>query len=302
VEKLSQEAYRTALESLPTGVYLVDRERRILLWSAGAEDITGYLRHEVLGRSCREDLLLHCDDTHACLCGGTACHLQQTMQDGRPRAADLVLLHKDGRRVPVSVSAVPLRDEQGAIIGAVECFHKRPVFPTADPLLRQLIQGAAVDVLTGLPDRDATEARVHDYLEGFATSAVPFGVVSISIDSADKIRHKDGCNALRAVLHATGQTLASVVGPNDMVGSWSEGRYLAVLTGCSESALLRAAGMMKRLVELTGIPWWGGRLTVQVSMGGAVVQTGDTARSLVARAEAALQSSLAQAESNIVVV
>ena len=284
MEKLSQEAYRTALESLPTGVYLVDRERRILLWSAGAEDITGYLRQEVIGRSCREDLLMHCDETHACLCG-VACPLEQTMHDGRPRSADVVLLHKDGRRVPVSVNAVPLRDESGAIVGAIETFHKRPIYPTADPILREVSHCAPVDVLTGLPDRPATEGRLRTYLRDYADSQVPFGAIGIAVDSVEEIRHSDGCNALRAVLHATGQTLVSAVGPNDMVGTWSEGRFLAVLTGCTESNLVRAAGMMRRLVELEAIPWWGNRITVRVRMGCAMVQPGDTEEMLVERAE-----------------
>ena len=284
MEKLSQETYRTALESLPTGAYLVDRERRILLWSAGAEDITGYLRQEVIGRSCGEGLLMHCDETHACVCG-IACPLQQTMHDGRPRSADLVLLHKDGRRVPVSANAVPLRDESGVIVGAIETFHKRPIFPTADPILRQLGQCVPVDPLTGLPDRQATEGRLRSYLRDYPTSQVPFGAISIVVDSVEEIRHSEGCNAVRAALHATGQTLLSTVGPNDMVGTWSDGRFVAVLTGCTESNLLRAAAMMKRLVELEAIPWWGNRFTLRVSMGCAMMQPGDTEETLVGRAE-----------------
>ncbi len=38
---LHQDLYRTVLENLPTGVYVVDRERRILFWNDGAEQITG---------------------------------------------------------------------------------------------------------------------------------------------------------------------------------------------------------------------------------------------------------------------
>jgi len=41
---LDQDVYRAVLESLATGVYLIDRERRILFWNHAAEQITGYLR------------------------------------------------------------------------------------------------------------------------------------------------------------------------------------------------------------------------------------------------------------------
>jgi len=49
-EALSPTHYRIVLESLPNGVYVVDTERRILFWNDGAEQITGYLRQDVIGR------------------------------------------------------------------------------------------------------------------------------------------------------------------------------------------------------------------------------------------------------------
>lgn len=288
MEILSPEAYREILEALPTGVYLVDRERRILLWSRGAEELTGYLRQEVIGRSCRDDLLMHCDDANTLLCG-TACPLQQTMHDGRLRTAEMFLLHKDGRRTPVTVRAVPLRNEHGSIIGAIECFEKRAVWPTADPLFRQLSRSAALDSTTGLPDRRSTEERLQAYLQTYERSSVPFGVLAVEVDRLDGLGHADGRNAVGAVLSATGKTIAGTLGPNDMIGCWSAGGFAVVITGCDLAALNRAADGIKGLVRMEGVPWWGGRLIVQVSIGSAVVQPGDTPEALIARAEAALE-------------
>ena len=104
--QLTEEIFRALLESLPTGVYLVDRERRILFWNDGAERITGYHRQEVIGRFCHNDILMHCDQEERLLCGA-GCPLLQTVQDGQPREADVFLRHKDGQRVPVRVRAVP---------------------------------------------------------------------------------------------------------------------------------------------------------------------------------------------------
>ncbi|MEI9974569.1 MAG: PAS domain-containing protein [Ignavibacteriota bacterium] len=127
VTELSHDAYRAALEALPTGVYLVDHERRILLWSRGAEELTGYRAAEVVGRCYRDDLLIHGDESARGLDGGDD-GLQQTMHDGVPRTADMFLLHKDGYRVPVRVHAAPLHDSLGAIVGAIGCFDRRHPF------------------------------------------------------------------------------------------------------------------------------------------------------------------------------
>lgn len=56
------EICRNILESLPTGVCVIDLQKKIVFWSDGAERITGHLRHEVIGHSCVGEALLHCDD------------------------------------------------------------------------------------------------------------------------------------------------------------------------------------------------------------------------------------------------
>jgi len=52
------EIFRAALESLQTGVCVVDHDRKISYWNDGAEKITGYLRQDVLGRFCGDILLI----------------------------------------------------------------------------------------------------------------------------------------------------------------------------------------------------------------------------------------------------
>src|SRR3954467_9380828 len=59
------EICRDILESLLTGVCVIDLQKRIVYWSAGAERIPGHSRHEVIGRCCVGQALLHCDQTVA---------------------------------------------------------------------------------------------------------------------------------------------------------------------------------------------------------------------------------------------
>lgn len=277
--ELNQEVYRVVLESLPTGVYLVDRDRRILFWNEGAEEITGYLRQEVIGRHCHDNLLMHCDENNALLCG-VACPLLETMHDGQPREADVFLRHKDGQRVPVRVRSVPIRDEDGQITGAAECFDEREVLAPADT------------GVTDLPDRTAMLTRLAAALEDFKATQAAFGVLSIVIDDLDRLRHVDGRNAVKAILDVTARTLSRNLGTHDTIGRWSEERFVAIIASCSGATLLRSASQLKRLVSLEGVSWWGDRLSVTLSMGGTIARAGDTPESLVSRAEEALQSSL----------
>lgn len=42
------------LENLPIGIYVLDKEQRVRFWNRGAEQITGYLAHEILGHVGRD--------------------------------------------------------------------------------------------------------------------------------------------------------------------------------------------------------------------------------------------------------
>ena len=117
-------AFHEALfDDVPVGAYYVDLRRTILRWNSAAEAITGLPAEDVLGRRCMASTLAHTGQDGAPLCSG-ACPLVHAMADGRRRQATILLRHRDGHRVTVSVDAIPVR-RGGKVVGAVELF--RPV-------------------------------------------------------------------------------------------------------------------------------------------------------------------------------
>jgi PAS domain S-box-containing protein len=94
--------YQDLLDQISDGVYFVTPQRRITYWNAGAERLTGYNAHEVLGRSCAEGILRHVDNAGQQLCL-RGCPLAAVMEDGKSREALVYLQHKDGHCVPVMV-------------------------------------------------------------------------------------------------------------------------------------------------------------------------------------------------------
>src|ERR1022692_586604 len=109
------------LDSLHDGVYFVDRERKILYWNKGAELLTGFSASEVVGRSCFDNILMHVSAGGCSLCLN-GCPLGKTIEDGQRRESEIFLRHKLGHRVPVSVRAAPITDNQGTIVGGGEVF------------------------------------------------------------------------------------------------------------------------------------------------------------------------------------
>lgn len=110
------------LNSLFDGVYVVDRQRRILFWNRGAEQLTGYSSAEVLGRRCSEDILNHVDDQGTRLCQ-VGCPLSATLTSGRETQQKVYPLHKEGHRFPVQTHVAPIRDASGEVVAGVEVFR-----------------------------------------------------------------------------------------------------------------------------------------------------------------------------------
>ena len=287
---LDQNQYRIILESLPNGIYVVDLDRRILFWNSGAEKITGYLRHEVIGRRCPDNLLRHCDENHLPLCEA-GCPLHGTMTDGQPHEADVYLRHKEGQQVPVRVRSVPIRDAAGAIIGAAESFDARHSARETKLHAHALAVENRVDRVTGISDRESVAAYLRAALADFAEDHAPLGILSMRVDGLEQLQKRYGGEGTHRVIRTVAETLSKNIPPGAVVG-WADDRFVVILADCPADTLARIAAMLKQVVESASTPWWGDRLSVTLSVGGTTAQEGDAAEAPLARAEQALKMSM----------
>lgn len=157
------------LAGISHGIYVTDLERRIVYWNEAAEEITGWRASEVVGRSCKDNILRHTDKEGRELCGKESCPLHRAMVTGSGSASPSLVFakKKGGGRLPVQVSVSPIRNEMGTIIGGVEVFQdlsrrmrdlerarqiqtlSMTMPPDDDPRLRWAFHYAAHDIVGG---------------------------------------------------------------------------------------------------------------------------------------------------------
>jgi len=116
----------TYLERLDVGAYIVDVDRNILFWNSRATQITGYTASEVVGKSCRENILQHTDQFGVPLCSTKLCPLYQSIQQEKFAILPFSVnaLRKDHTsRVPLDVIAFPLYLGD-VVVGGMELFQK----------------------------------------------------------------------------------------------------------------------------------------------------------------------------------
>jgi PAS domain S-box-containing protein len=289
---LPHEVYRDVLESLETGVCLVDGARRILFWNDGAQAITGYLRHDVIGRCCGETLLMHSDENDALLCG-KACLLAEVMRDGVPKKLAVHLQHKDGYQVPVRVHAFPIRDENGRLLGAAESFFQAHSLECGAQALDSLADDGCLHEFSQPADEELVAAALYDHLDDHAQRGTPFGVLCVRIDGLEQLRVMRGVQAAEKMLWSAARTLAGTLGPKDLLGEWRKEDLVVITSPCPEGTIWQVAERLRALSDSVSIRWWGESVSVTFSVGGTTSRPGDTPETVLQRAREAEAASLA---------
>lgn len=279
--------HKALLDQLEEGIYIVDRERRILYWNAGAERISGYLAHEVAGQFCQGDILMHCDSDGVILCG-KACPLLGVMGDGRPRECTIFLRHRQGHRIPVHIRSRPILDANGQIIGAVEVFEEA-VAPARGAVIA-LQPFGCLDGLTGAANRKYGEMRARQSIEALDLFGIPFGWLRIGLDGTSRLEHRYGHGVLDAAMKLITATLDRNIGSFDVLTRWTGTEFRIEINHCSRLELVDVAEKLLMLASASRLEWWGDRFPVSISIAAGTAEHGDTLESLEARVGAVFEN------------
>jgi diguanylate cyclase (GGDEF)-like protein len=269
----------------------VDRGYKIVFWNVGAERITGFLRQDVLGRPCADNILGGSSETGEDPRMDPANPISVVLRDGKSITAEASFHHKAGHQVPVRLAAVPVRNSKGIVIGAAESFDEG--FTAPDRNRRQSIRAehGILDEKTGVACSGFIESQLQEQLALYCKYPIPFSILCIQVDGLDNFRHSLGAEAGLVILRAVAQTLENCIRPNDCLGCISEDHFLTILSECSELQLAAVADRLRESVHQEDMRWWGKMISVTVSLGGATVRSGDDARTLLERARKSLQES-----------
>ena len=295
------EIYRSVLEHLETGVYIVDRNRRVRFWNEGAEQITGFLRQDVVGRFLREHLLAVGDASKA-LESDPDDPINLAFRDGKSTVVDVSILHKSGYRIPVVLRTNPIRNSRGAVVGVAESFERNR--SASDWTRRQAMYAdfGCLDSVTGLAAQSFMETQLRENLIAFGEHNIPFGILLIQVDHLDQFRATRGPGVVPTILRVVAQSLENCLRPTDLVGCWGENQFLAVLMECRESEVVRVGERVRKIISMAEIEWWGDRFSVTSPVGGAGCRAEDTVELLVERAAASLQDSIEKGGNCVVVL
>ena len=277
--------YKDLLDHMSDGVYFVDRDRRILYWNDGATRLTGYKPEEMIGRCCQDNTLCHVDATGKNLCHD-GCPLTASVADGGHHEAQVFLLHKQGRRVPVAVRVQPIRAQDGSIAGAVEIFSDDTAQLATRRRTQEMERLAFLDQLTQVPNRRYIEMSLATAMSEYQVHNDPFGILVIDMNRFKAINDNFGHNTGDRALQEVAKTLTGALRGSDIVGRWGGDEFVAIVRHVDSNALNVLANRCCALVAQTSLSVSGGpNVPLSISAGGALVTAGDTAETILKRAD-----------------
>jgi diguanylate cyclase (GGDEF)-like protein/PAS domain S-box-containing protein len=282
---------RMVLEALPLGAYVINREGKIMLWSAGAERLTGYLCQDILGRL-REGDLLETEDASN----------QLPLEQGLQANTQFSLRCKNGHYLAVQLRSFALRDETGTFVGTARIFEGDSPSQSCNRRMEKLGAYGCLDPLTGVLNHSMIQARIKESLNLHALYPVPFSVMCYTVDDLTKLCGRYGQAAVDAALRMVANAFENGLRPTDFLGRLLDQEFLAILPECSENDVVKVGERLRRLVERAGVAWWGDTLHATVSIGATVVHDSDNVSALVGRAEEGLLQSTKMGGNRVVVI
>src|SRR6266576_1901401 len=282
--------YRSVLENLPIGIYVLDREQRVRFWNRGAEQITGYFAHEVIGHVCSESLP-HCDPQGRVL-SGDRCSITTTFHDGRALQNHVFTLHKHGHRLGVKVRTLPIHND-ALIVGVAVAFEEAAEDSVVEPA-GALIYGY-LDPLTGVPSQRLTRAMWAESLAALEDSHGGFGLLRIRITGLDEFSARYGANSIAAFLRTSAQTIRHSLSMEDFLGRWGKNEFLAMLQSSSPVKVAAVAEHIWLQLSQSEVAWWGDRFPVEATVDHVVAHSGDQLESLLVQMKPSHPVELAKA-------
>jgi PAS domain S-box-containing protein len=159
-KELEKERIEAILNSISDAVITIDRDWKITSFNRAAEELTGIMASDTVGKFCRDVMGVD-------LCSGN-CPMEQTLKTGKPRTnVDTVVRLKEGKIIPLSVSTALFRDNNGEVLGGVETYRnleeieqvvqkRKSRFPYGDIIGKAPSIKKIFDLIDVIKDTDST--------------------------------------------------------------------------------------------------------------------------------------------------
>lgn len=254
-----------ALQSLAEAIVATDLEGHLVFMNPAAEKLLGVLRTQALGRRLEELVGLVDQADHKLLTDPVREAIGGAGGNPHTLTRRAVLLGKStGEERAIELAASPLRDDSGAVTGAVVLLHD---VTELRGLHRQMSYQATHDALTGLVNRREFERRLEEAADMARRGETAHMLCYLDLDRFKIVNDTSGHLAGDAMLREVAELLRDAVRDSDTVARLGGDEFGMLLAACPLEKARQIADDVCRSVAAYRFVWQDRVYNIGVSIG-----------------------------------
>lgn len=235
--------FGAVIQSAYDGIVTIDRDQRIGLFNAAAEEMFGYAADEVVGKPLDVLIPERHRDRHYRHVGQFADSPIRSRQMFE-RGGRITGLARDGTEFPVEVSISKI-----TVGGATEFTAVIRDISERARLIDELHRQATIDLLTGLLNRRAFYTRAAEHIALARRYRHPLSLIILDLDRFKRINDSHGHAAGDMVLRATASAGGSALRKSDIFARLGGEEFAVLLPETDEIAAGALAERLCRTIE-----------------------------------------------------
>lgn len=250
-------------DAIGDAVITTDADGRVTYLNRAAVTLTGWRNEDAVGRPAGE--VFHAEDARL---GSAADDYVQlaliTRSNVTALSEDIMLLHRDGRATPVEVSAAPMVDDDGRLIGVVQVFRD---VSHARRIAAELEFQASHDALTGLINRAEFERRLAQAADSAQLEHKRHALMFVDLDQFKVVNDTSGHEAGDELLRQLTAALQQGLRQSDTLARLGGDEFGVLLDGCDLEHARAIAEHLRALVADFRFHWQDKVFAVGASIG-----------------------------------
>lgn len=224
------ELMRVTLKSIGDAVITTDVHGIVTWMNPIAQQMTGWMFDEALGKPLREIFDIVNEKTRVTVENPVETCLREKRVMGL--ANHTMLISRQGAEYGIADSAAPIHGDDGELMGAVMVFHD---VTEQRRIGNEMSYRATHDGLTGLFNRAEFEVQLNSYVAASAADHSQHAVLFIDLDQFKIVNDTCGHSAGDELLKQVSKLLSKQIRVSDFIARLGGDEFAVILSGCDEA-------------------------------------------------------------------
>jgi diguanylate cyclase (GGDEF)-like protein len=286
------------LDNMHDAVIFVDAAMRVLRWNHGAERLTGIPASSMRQRPWSPGLLnLHNEKGEPV--GEDDCPVHGAVRCGVQSLRRLSICGRNGQSISVDTHTLAVVGDDGTTFGAVLLLHDASSEISLEERCQSLHEKATKDPLTQVANRAELDCVHEAFIRHHRQHHLPCSLMICDLDKFKLVNDTYGHQAGDDAIKSLARLLKNSCRTGDLVARYGGEEFVMLLADCDNTAAARRADEIRKALSKIGQPRLDGR-SITASFGVTEIQPGDTAETMLRRADRALLMAKAKGRNTVV--